>query len=172
MPYRHVGLRPGLIKQDLGRAIEQKGDDLLDLSPAFAQAYEEDFHVPAGIPHRPGTALTLELQQPPGVYTHLDWYSGDETLLPEQTHLRFASMEEVPEFVNWEIPADPYILDKYRLIPRPVAEGQQRGQGEEMWISTEDVRVADLAGRGGAERQPGPSRRRVPCPPGAGPCCS
>lgn len=72
MPYTHVGLRPGITKRELSRAIEQGGDALLDLSPAFAQAYEEGFHVPAGIPHRPGTALTLELQQPSDVYTHLD----------------------------------------------------------------------------------------------------
>ena len=134
MSYTHVGLRPGVTKQELSRAIEQRGDDLLDLSPAFAQAYEEGFHVPAGIPHRPGTALTLELQQPSDVYTHLDWYSGGEKLSPEQTHPGFTSMDEALEFVDWEASEDPHILEKYRLVPQPVADGQQRGQGEEMWI--------------------------------------
>ncbi len=134
MPYTHVGLRPGVTKRELNRAIEQGGDDLLNLSPAFAQAYEEGFHVPAGIPHRPGTALTLELQQPSDVYTHLDWYSGGERLSPEQTHPGFTGMDEALEFIDWEASEDPHILDKYRMIPQLVDEGQQRGQGEETWI--------------------------------------
>ena len=134
MAYTHVGLRPGVTKEELSRAIARRGDDLLDLSPAFAQAWEEGFHVPAGIPHRPGTALTLELQQPSDVYTHLDWYSGGERLSPEQTHPGFASMDEALEFVDWEASEDPHILEKYRLVPQPVADRQQRGHGEEMWI--------------------------------------
>ncbi len=139
MPYTHVGLRPGVTKQQLARAIDHGGDDLLDLSPAFAQAWEEGFHVPAGIPHRPGTALTLELQQPSDVYTHLDWYSGNKKLSPEQTHPGFDRMDDALEFIDWEASENPHILDKYRLVPKPVADRQQRGHGEEMWIFPPDV---------------------------------
>ena len=55
-------------------------------------------------------------------------------LSPEQTHPGFSSMEDALDFVDWEASADPYILDKYRLVPQPVADRQQRGQGEEMWV--------------------------------------
>lgn len=134
MPYTHVGLRPGVTKEELSRAIEHGGDDLLDLSPAFAQAYEEGFHVPAGIPHRPGTALTLELQQPSDVYTHLEWYSNGKRLEPEATHPGFSTMEEALDFIDWEASEDPHILETYRLVPQPVSDRQQRGEGEEAWI--------------------------------------
>ncbi len=134
MPYTHVGLRPGVTKDELSRAINRGGDDLLDLSPAIAQAYEQGFHVPAGIPHRPGTALTLELQQPSDVYTHLEWYSNGERMAPEATHPGFSTMEQALDFIDWEASEDPHILDKYRLIPQPITERQQRGQGEETWI--------------------------------------
>ena len=134
MPYTHIGLRPGVTKQELSRAIEQGGDNLLDLSPAFAQAYDEGFHVPAGIPHRPGTALTLELQQPSDVYTHLDWYSGGERLAPKQTHPGFSSMEQALDFIDWNASEEAHILEKYRSVPQAVFGRDQRGQGEEVWI--------------------------------------
>ncbi len=134
MPYTHVGLRPGVTKHELSRAIERGDDDLLDLSPAFAQAYGEGFHVPAGIPHRPGTALTLELQQPSDVYTYLEWYSNGKRMGPEETHPGFSSLEEALDFIDWETSEDPDILEKYRLIPQPIADRQQRGEGEEAWI--------------------------------------
>jgi len=134
MPYTHVGLHSGVTKQELSRAIEKGGDYLLDLSPAFAQRYEEGFHVPAGIPHRPGTALTLELQQPSDVYTHLDWFSGEQKLSPQQTHPGFDSLEQALEFIDWQSSEDSHILDKYRLIPELFSDTRQQGQGEEAWI--------------------------------------
>jgi hypothetical protein len=134
MPYTHVGLHPGVTKQQLRRAIEEGGDSILDLSPAFAQRFEEGFHVPAGIPHRPGTALTLELQQPSDVYTHLDWFSGGEKLSPQQTHPGFHSLDDALEFIDWNASLDPNILSQYRLIPETISETRQQGQGEEAWI--------------------------------------
>jgi mannose-6-phosphate isomerase class I len=134
MPYTHVGLRPGVTKQELSRAIDKGGDYFLDLSPAFSQAFEEGFHVPAGIPHRPGTALTLELQQPSDVYTHLDWFSGGEKLSPQQIHPGFDSLEKALDFIDWESSVDSHILEKYRIVPEIVADTRQQGQGEEAWI--------------------------------------
>ena len=134
MPYTHVGLHPGVTKQQLRCAIEEGGDAILDLSPAFAQKFEEGFHVPAGIPHRPGTALTLELQQPSDVYTHLDWFAGGEKLSPRQTHPGFESLDEALEFIDWNASLNPDILSQYRLTPETVLATRQQGQGEEAWI--------------------------------------
>lgn len=134
MPYTHVGLHPGVTKQQLRRAIEEGGDSILDLSPAFAQRFQEGFHVPAGIPHRPGTALTLELQQPSDVYTHLDWFSGGEKLSPQQTHPGFDNLDDALEFIDWNASSDPNILSQYRLIPETISATRQQGHGEEAWI--------------------------------------
>ena len=134
MPYTHVGLLPGVTKDELSRAIARGNDDLLDLSPAIAQVYDEGFHVPAGIPHRPGTALTLELQQPSDVYTHLEWYSNGKRMRAEDTHPGFSSMDEALDFIDWDASEDPHLLEKYRLVPQPVSDRQQHGGGEESWI--------------------------------------
>jgi mannose-6-phosphate isomerase class I len=134
MPYTHVGLHPGVTRQELSHAIEKGSEYILNLSPAFAQRTGEGFHVPAGIPHRPGTALTLELQQPSDVYTHLDWFSGDQRLSPQQTHPGFDSLEAALEFIDWDNSVDTHILERYRLAPETIHETWQRGQGEETWI--------------------------------------
>ncbi len=134
MPYTHVGLHSGVTTQELIHAIEKGRDYILDLSPAFAQRYEEGFHVPAGIPHRPGTALTLELQQPSDVYTHLDWFSEGQKLSPQQTHPGFDSLEQALEFIDWQGSQVTHILDKFRLTPELISDTQQQRHGEEAWI--------------------------------------
>jgi hypothetical protein len=134
MPYSHVGLYPGVSKRELSSAMDKGTEYALDLSPAFAQRFEEGFYVPAGIPHRPGTALTVEIQQPSDVFTHLDWFSGSERLAPEQTHPGFASLEEALDFIDWEASEDPHILERNRLVPAPIADTRQSGNGEEAWI--------------------------------------
>lgn len=132
--YTHVGLYPGVTAQEFRRAIERGGDHALELSPVFAQRFEEGFYVPAGIPHRPGTALTLEIQQPSDVYTLLESTSGDNKLSPEQMHPGFDSLKEALRFVDLKLSESPDILDQYQLVPQLIRETRQPRHGEESWI--------------------------------------
>lgn len=132
--YTHVGLYPGVTAQELERAIERGGDHALELSPVFAQRFEEGFYVPAGIPHRPGTALTLEIQQPSDVYTLLESASGDNKLSPQQMHPGFGSLKEALRFVDIEASQSSNMLRQYRLVPRLIRETRQPRHGEESWI--------------------------------------
>jgi hypothetical protein len=131
VPYTHVGLHPGTTQSSLLKAIAQGSERVLELSPAFYQRVGEGFFVPAGIPHRPGTALTLEIQQPSDVYTLLETASGGKPLAPEQVHPGFRRLQEAIRYLDFEAASKPGLLERHRLTPEVTA--RTRG-GEEAWI--------------------------------------
>lgn len=131
VPYTHVGLYPGVTRRDLAEAVEH--GTVLELSPVFHQRIREGFYVPAGIPHRPGTALTLEIQQPSDVYTLLEYRWGERPLSAAQMHPGFASLEDALALVDYESSKDRRLLERNRLVPEPIAETRTHG-GEEEWI--------------------------------------
>ena len=131
VPYTHVGLYPGVSMRDLAEAVEH--GTALERSPIFHQRIGEGFYVPAGIPHRPGTALTLEIQQPSDVYTLLEHRWGERPLSPEQMHPGFASLEDALALIDYDASTDRRLLERNRLVPEPIAETRARG-GEEAWI--------------------------------------
>jgi len=133
VPYTHVGLRKGVGIEELKRAIKKGRDYLLELSPYFYQRYGEGFFVPAGVPHRPGTALTIEVQQPSDVYTLLETKSNGKKLSKEQVHPGFPDLESALQFINMELATQEDLIERCRLIPTP-CEGGKRNGGEESWI--------------------------------------
>jgi mannose-6-phosphate isomerase class I len=134
VPYIHFGLHPGVTTRDLQRAIEKGSDYALELSPVFEQRFEEGFYVPAGIPHRPGTALTLEIQQPSDVYTMLECASRANKLSPQLIHPGFGSLNEALSLIDLDLCQKPDFAKKCRLVPQLIQETQQAQEGEESWI--------------------------------------
>jgi hypothetical protein len=130
--YTHAGLRPGVTREELIRAVRKGRDYALELSPVFNQQYGEGFFVPSGIPHRPGTALTLEIQQPSDVYTLLEDTAGGRKMSPEQIHPGFPDLDSAYQFIDMEAAQDPDMLERYRLVPATAEEGA--GDGREDWI--------------------------------------
>ena len=133
VPYTHLGLFPGVTRDDLTRAVARGGEHALELSPVAPQVFEQGMYVPSGVPHRPGTALTLEIQQPSDVSLHLDWEFMGRRKTPEQTHPGFQSMEESLQFVDQERSTAPDIMEANRLIPERIKEADGSG-GEQHWI--------------------------------------
>ena len=133
VPYTHLGLFPGVTRDDLTRAVARGGEHALELSPVAPQVFEQGMYVPSGVPHRPGTALTLEIQQPSDVSLHLDWEFMGRRKTPEQTHPGFASVEESLQFVDLERSTVPEILEANRLIPERI-DGVGGSGGEQHWI--------------------------------------
>jgi hypothetical protein len=88
--------------------------------------------VPAGLPHRPGTALTLEIQQPSDVYTLLETHAGGKPMPPQQIHPGFKSLDEAFGLIEMKLAGEVGKLKNNRLIPSPVG-GATRG-GEIAWI--------------------------------------
>jgi mannose-6-phosphate isomerase class I len=130
--YTHAGLTPGVTREELIRAVRKGKDHALELSPVINQRFGEGFFVPAGVPHRPGTALTLEIQQPSDVYTLLEDTAGGKKMSPDQIHPGFPDLDTAYQFIDMETAQDPDILERYRLVPSPTGLGP--GEGEEHWI--------------------------------------
>lgn len=133
VPYTHVGLYSGVTIEELKLAVKRGRDYALELSPHFYQRYGEGFFVPAGVPHRPGTALTLEVQQPSDVYTLLEMESGGRRMSQDQVHPGFPDIETALQFINMELAQQGDLIERFRLTPTPAECGKQRG-GEEAWI--------------------------------------
>jgi hypothetical protein len=100
-------------------AILKGREHALELSPAIYQEHGKGFLVPAGVPHRPGTALTLEIQQPSDVYTLLEARAGGKEMPPHQIHPGFKSLEEALRLIDLPLSFEVGKLTDYRLAPSP-----------------------------------------------------
>jgi mannose-6-phosphate isomerase class I len=106
----------------------------LDLSPAYRLNTGEGFYTRAGVPHAPGTALTLELGEASDEYHVLQakfmgrLFSKRSFLLKE-----LPSEEAVMKLVNLEASTDPAYYQKYHLLPEPVSK-KPEGNCSETWI--------------------------------------
>jgi len=135
LPYSHLGLHPGTTSSVMLECLKRWNDDkALDLSPAYRLNTEEGFYTRAGVPHAPGTAITLELGEPSDEYYILQadymgkLFSKRDFLLKE-----LSSEEDVIGFINFEASADPNYYQKYHLLPEPVTD-QPEGDCSERWI--------------------------------------
>jgi len=134
IPYSHIAMHPGTREEEVLELLKRWSDDkVLDLSPAYRLNVGEGFHVLAGVPHAPGTALTLEIQEESDVYNMLQAkYRGE--ILSKDLMLRGLPNEEaVVKLIDWEVSTDPYFYRKYHTVPEPVEDGPE-GDGEEVWV--------------------------------------
>ena len=143
MPYTHVGLHDGVTRKQLLKAVRRGAPHALELSPCLYQEYETGFFVPAGVPHRPGTALTLEVQQPSDVNTFLETEAGGRRMSPREVHAGFKSMEEAFGLIELETSRRVGKLTDYRLVPRV---DRRSAGGEVATIYPDDV-CRKFAGR-------------------------
>ncbi len=118
MPYTHAGLLPGVKAKDLVSAVKHGREAALELSPSFYQCLGEGFFVPAGVPHRPGSALTLEIQQPSDVYTLMETHAAGKLMPPQQIHPGFKSLDEAFALVDWKLSRAVGTLSDNRLAPQ------------------------------------------------------
>lgn len=132
-PYTHFGLHPGVTARDLLAAIENGRDQVIELSPSFHQRFDTGFFVPAGIPHSPGTALTLEIQQPSDVYALLENrpVSGGKPFSPEQQHPGMPNLAASLKLIDFKAASKADVVAKHAIEP----ELHHRAKGsEEHWI--------------------------------------
>jgi len=132
MPYTHVGIYPGVTRRELVNAVRKGREYALELSPAFYQEFEPGFFVPAGVPHRPGSALTLEIQQPSDVYTLLETHSCGKEMAAGQIHPGFRSLDEAFGLIDLKTSERVGELKDNRLVPRRCEESTSGGEID--WI--------------------------------------
>lgn len=137
-PYTHVGVWPGVGVRQLLAARKRGTDHLLELTRPAYQEFHHGMLVRAGLLHRPGTALTLEIQQPSDVYTMVQTDFGGQPLHPAALHPGFKSIEAAAEgVVNWKMNLRPTIVDECTLKPVPIKGELARG-GSAEWIYPPD----------------------------------
>ena len=135
LPYSHLGLHPDTTSSEVLDCLKRwKDDKALDLSPAYRLTTGEGFYTRAGVPHAPGTAITLELGEASDDYHILQadymgkLFSKRDFLLKE-----LSSEEDVIGLINFEASTDPSYYHKYHLLPEPVT-GQLEEGYTERWI--------------------------------------
>lgn len=132
-PYTHFGLHPGVTAKDLLAAIEKGRDYVIDLSPVFHQRFGTGFFTPAGMPHSPGTALTLEIQQPSDVYTLLENgpVMGGAPFSPEQQHPGLPDLEAAMKLLDFKAATRKDVLERHYIEPELI---RRTKAAEEHWI--------------------------------------
>lgn len=124
--------------------VNWNGDDasMLKHSRAFHQAPGEGFYLDSGILHAPGTALTMEIQEPSDVgaiyQANINGYDVDKSLLTKDVAPEDIEKWGSPELaalhqIDWEACADPYFYEHRHLYPKPCEETRQ-GDVFEEWI--------------------------------------
>ena len=135
LPYSHLGLHSGTKPSDVLDCLMRWSDDsALDLSPAYRLNTGEGFYTRAGVPHAPGTVLTLELGEASDEYHILQAeYRGK--LFPKRGFLlkELPNEEAVVKLINFEVSTDQRYYQKYHLLPEPVSK-RPEGNCSERWI--------------------------------------
>jgi len=135
LPYSHIAVHPHVEEEDLVPLLKRWSDDkVLDLSPAYRLNVGEGFHIFSGVPHAPGTALTLEIQEESDVYNILQAACGGRRI-PREDMLRGLPDEEaVARLIDWKKSRDPFFYKKYHTVPTEVDEPELEGKGVERWV--------------------------------------
>ncbi len=144
-PETFFGVHPYIAEQKLydillPYLVEWKDDLILRHSRAYLLVPGEGFHLPSGVLHAPGTALTIELQEDSDVFAMLQALVAGKIISKELLYkdVRKEDREKYGErailsHINWEISGDPYFYENRHLSPQLIEETQTEG-GEEHWI--------------------------------------
>jgi len=135
LPYSHIATHTHVTEDDLIPILKRWNDDkVLDLSPAYRLNINEGFHIFPGIPHAPGTALTLEVQEESDVYNMLQAVC-DGRRIPKEEMLRGLPNEEaVAKLIDWKRSRDPLFYKRYHTTPARIDEPKNEDKGVEYWI--------------------------------------
>src|SRR4051794_31718330 len=143
-PETFFGVHPWIAEQQahetlLPYLVDWDSDLILRHARAELQVAGEGFHVPSGVLHAPGTALTLELQEDSDVLAMFQALNAGRIISKDllfkdvRPEDREREGERFPlRFVDWKVNGDPWFYENRHLSPQPVP-GADTG-GEETWI--------------------------------------
>lgn len=145
-PETFFGVHPYLVEQkkqyDVLLPYLQKWDSDLILmhSRAYLNVPGEGFHLPSGLLHAPGTALTIELQEPSDVMGVLqavvDGLKVSKSLLlkdvPQQEREKHGERAALNQLL-WDENADPYFYEHHHTPPVPIIMSAG-ARATESWI--------------------------------------
>jgi hypothetical protein len=144
-PETFLGVHPSIVEDgdyDVLLSYIENWDSELILrhSVGYLQVAEEGFHIPSGVPHAPGSALTIELQEDSDVFAMLQALT-DGTRISKELLWKDVRAEDrrskgerfILELIDWEESGDPYFYENHHLSPRLI-EGSLNESGKEYWI--------------------------------------
>jgi hypothetical protein len=146
-PETFFGVHPHIVEKKLQYEIflpyltEWNGDDrILQHARAYMNIPGEGFHLPSGILHAPGTALTMELQESSDIMAVYQAKIGNLDV-PKELLLRQISQEDVQQdaemaalkIIDWEACGDPYFYENHHIVP-VLIEDTKTEEGWEEWI--------------------------------------
>jgi hypothetical protein len=115
-------------------------DLILQHSVAYTQVADQGFHIPSGVLHAPGSALTIELQEDSDVFAMLQALNAGRIISKELLWKDVRAEDRdrdgerfILELVDWEANGDPYFFEHHHLTPLPIEGSRQEG-GLESWI--------------------------------------
>ena len=133
IPYSHLGVHPFIEPKDFLPILKRWNDDkTLDLSPAYRLNIREGFHLFPGIPHAPGTALTLELQEESDISNLLHPVVDGKLQSRERMLKGLKNEEEVLDLIDWEKSKDPEFYHKYHTTAEKIIGDEDRSK--EYWV--------------------------------------
>jgi hypothetical protein len=135
-PETFFGLHPFIVRENRRDILVkymadwEHADRLLSLSRAYINMPDDGFHLPPGILHAPGSALTIGLQEDSGVCeTFQERHAGDMPPSEMEDRGLIAAVEQL----DWEANGDPYFYENHHTPPVRV-EGARSAGSEEWWI--------------------------------------
>ena len=144
-PETFFGVHPYIVKKKkfdllLPHLIEWKDDGILQHAFAYNQNEGDGFHVPSGVTHGPGTALTIELQEDSDVFAMMQAKVG-ETFISKELLWKDVRDEDrqkygekiILEMIDWETCGDPEFYEK-RHTPSILIKDTIQGSSKEYWI--------------------------------------
>lgn len=145
-PETFFGVHPYIYEQKkydilLPYLLDWNSDLILRHSRAYIQARDDGFHLPAGIPHAPGTALTIEIQEESDVSAVLQaLYRGG--ILSKERLFQDISLKDREKYgekiaikqIDWEKSGDPYFYENRHTPPLAIFDEKNSKNGQEYWI--------------------------------------
>jgi hypothetical protein len=144
-PESFLGLHPSLAERRNHELLlpyleDWDSDLILQHSVGYTQVAEHGFHIPSGVLHAPGSALTIELQEDSDVFAMLQALNAGKIISKDllwkdvRPEDREAQGERfILELIDWEENGDPRFYEHHHLSPL-VIEGSRQEGGEEYWI--------------------------------------
>ncbi len=145
-PETFFGVHPYIVEQNMQSELflpalkEWDSEKLLMHSRAYMNVPGEGFHLPAGVLHAPGSALTIELQEPSDVMavfqsTVEGTKISKEMLFKDiEKKARAEKGEQAAlDQLDWEINGDPYFYENRHTPPFLIEDKVSEGS-REYWI--------------------------------------
>ena len=144
-PETFFGVHPYLAEQKkydilLPYLVDWNSDLILRHSRGYAQVHDDGFHLPTGIPHAPGTAVTIEVQEESDVFSNMQALLGGK-ILPKDLLYHSVRDEDRKKYgekvilgqIDWEKSGDPYFYENHHTPPIAI-EASRNDAGLEYWI--------------------------------------